>query len=90
MDLGIVTEAKEINKNILEAYDAAAQALGNTRNVCRKYYVHPLLVSAYEDGSLQRSFNYVESHTEGELYFSPSEKAILRLISNYRPDISNA
>ncbi len=89
MELGTETDPKLVNKNIIEAYDAAATALGNTRTVCRKYYVHPLLVSAYEDGSLIKSFKYVESHAEGELYFSPSEKAILKLISGYRPELTD-
>ncbi len=29
------------------AVDAVAERLGNTRAVCRKYYVHPALVHAY-------------------------------------------
>lgn len=32
----------EADLNILQALDAAAQRLGNTRTVCRKYYVHPV------------------------------------------------
>ncbi|MEN8817772.1 MAG: DNA topoisomerase IB [Nonlabens sp.] len=32
---------KEREKNILRGYDAAATALGNTRSVCKQYYVHP-------------------------------------------------
>ncbi len=88
MELGLETDPKLANKNINEAYDAAAIALGNTRTVCREYYVHPLLVSAYEDGTIKKSFKHVESHADGELNFSPSEKAILKLISAYSPDIT--
>ena len=32
---------------ILRAIDAVAERLGNTRAVCRKYYVHPELLRAY-------------------------------------------
>ena len=37
-------------KPILQAIDAVAERLGNTRTVCRKYYVHPALLHAYMQG----------------------------------------
>ncbi len=86
MDLETTSEPKEIHKNLLIGFDAASNALGNTRNVCRTYYVHPLLVSTYGEGSLKKSFDYVEKHRKKTNYFSPSETAILKLIEKYRPD----
>ncbi|MCO4294638.1 DNA topoisomerase IB [Solitalea sp. MAHUQ-68] len=44
-----ITEAK---RNINATLDYVASQLGNTRTVCRKYYVHPELLLAYENGSL--------------------------------------
>jgi DNA topoisomerase-1 len=41
---------REIELNLIEAIDAVAERLGNTRSVCRKYYVHPGLVAAYRAG----------------------------------------
>jgi DNA topoisomerase I len=38
---------READRNILRAVDAVAERLGNTRAVCRKYYVHPELIRAY-------------------------------------------
>jgi DNA topoisomerase-1 len=38
--------------SILEAIDAAAAKLGNTRQVCRASYVHPLVTDAYRRGEL--------------------------------------
>jgi len=32
--------------------DRTAAMLGNTRSVCRKYYIHPALLEAYLDGSV--------------------------------------
>jgi DNA topoisomerase-1 len=29
-----------------------AKRLGNTRSVCRKYYIHPALIEAYLEGSV--------------------------------------
>lgn len=41
---------REMKSNILRALDEVARRLGNTRTVCRKYYVHPALFAAYERG----------------------------------------
>jgi len=84
LDFGTEMEEKKQHKNILAAFDTAAVALGNTRNVCRKYYVHPLLVLSYEDGSLTKTFKKAASYN-GDIYFSSSEKAILKEIKNYSP-----
>jgi DNA topoisomerase-1 len=45
--LGPAPTQKEAERNVVRAIDAVAQRLGNTRAVCRKYYVHPVLLSAY-------------------------------------------
>ncbi len=34
----------------MRAIDLVAERLGNTRAVCRKYYVHPALLKAYLRG----------------------------------------
>jgi DNA topoisomerase I len=45
--MGPAASRREADRNILRAVDAVAERLGNTRAVCRKYYVHPALVRAY-------------------------------------------
>jgi len=35
---------------VVRAIDQVAKRLGNTRAVCRKYYVHPAVIDAYRDG----------------------------------------
>jgi len=37
---------------LVGAIDEVAAALGNTRAVCRKYYIHPSIIDAYLDGTL--------------------------------------
>lgn len=83
MEIGITKDEKEIKKNILTAYDATAEALGNTRNVCKNYYVHPLLVSTYEDGSIQYYFDKVKKSRSTKKYFSRTESAFAELIEKY-------
>jgi DNA topoisomerase I len=45
--MGPAVSRREADRNILRAIDAVAERLGNTRAVCRKYYVHPTLMRAY-------------------------------------------
>ena len=44
---GPAASRREADRNIVRAIDAVAARLGNTRAVCRKYYVHPALLQAY-------------------------------------------
>ena len=39
-------------KEVIEAIDAVAGLLGNTRAVCRRSYIHPAIIEAYVGGSL--------------------------------------
>jgi DNA topoisomerase-1 len=48
--LGSFTSEKKAKANIVAAIDKVAKMLGNTRAVCRKYYVHPVILEAYLEG----------------------------------------
>jgi DNA topoisomerase I len=48
--MGSASSRREADRNIVRALDAVAERLGNTRTVCRKYYVHPALLEAYHLG----------------------------------------
>ncbi len=50
--LGGYADVGECKTHVLSVLDAVSQRLGNTRSVCKQYYVPDVLVSAYEDGSL--------------------------------------
>ncbi|HET9425838.1 MAG TPA: hypothetical protein VFO55_10735 [Gemmatimonadaceae bacterium] len=47
---GPAPNLKQAERNIVAAIDQTARRLGNTRTVCRKYYVHPALITAYLKG----------------------------------------
>lgn len=47
------TSEKEAKKNIVATIKAVAERLGNTPAVCRKSYVHPVLLDAYRTGALE-------------------------------------
>src|SRR4029077_3658044 len=44
---GPAASRSEAERNIIKAIDAVSERLGNTRAVCRKYYIHPALLEAY-------------------------------------------
>ena len=50
--LGPSTSEREAKANIVRAVDEVARRLGNTRAVCRKYYIHPVIIEAYLQGEV--------------------------------------
>ena len=61
---------------IIEAFDRAAEALGNTRAVCRACYVAPQIIAAFDDGRLAESWR---SSRTGR-WLSRAESATLKLL----------
>jgi DNA topoisomerase I len=49
-ELGSYKTEKQAKAHIVAAIDQISKRLGNTRAVCRKYYVHPAILEAYMDG----------------------------------------
>jgi DNA topoisomerase-1 len=47
----------EGRRNVVQAVEKIARALGNTRAVCRKCYIHPRVIECYLDGRLRRLMN---------------------------------
>ena len=52
--MGEAVTAAENKKNIVAALDEVSLKLGNTRTVCKKYYVHPGLIALYEENNLNK------------------------------------
>jgi DNA topoisomerase-1 len=71
----------ECKKKIISVLDEVAINLGNTRTVCKKYYVHPTVIKSYEDGTL---FSYIKEIDEVEdikaAELNTAEKALLTLL----------
>jgi DNA topoisomerase-1 len=50
-------EGKSERRRIIkEVVDEAAAALGNTPTICRNYYIHPALLTTYEEGAFATYF----------------------------------
>lgn len=77
LDIGEFTSETDCKHKIINVLDSVAQKLGNTRTVCKKYYVHPTVIAAYEKGSI---WNYKPGQADdGEL--NSNEKALLKLLT---------
>ena len=50
--IGPAATRKEAERNIVAAIDTTAKRLGNTRTVCRKYYIHPAIIDGYLAGEV--------------------------------------
>lgn len=53
-ELGFFDTQTEAKRKIVEALDKVSHHLGNTRTVCKKYYVHPIVISLYESNMLKK------------------------------------
>ncbi len=88
-DIGYLENEKDNSKAILTAIDAAAEGLGNTRSVCRSYYVHPYITENYQNGNIVPYFDKVKDiHEENNIALSSSEKVLLKMISEYQIELS--
>ncbi|WP_209586249.1 DNA topoisomerase IB [Massilia sp. BHUDP2] len=72
----------QAKKNIVRAIESVAEKLGNTPTVCRKCYVHPVVLDAYLDGAVLET---LRERTEQELKedlhaLQPEEAAVLAML----------
>jgi len=79
--LGPASSETEAKRNITAAIKTVAARLGNRPATSRKYYVHPVVLDAYADGTL---FQYVkgkeaETATPPDA-LHPEEESVLKLI----------
>ena len=51
----------DCKKNIVAALDEVSKKLGNTRTVCKKYYVHPGIIKLYEEKNLHKYLDELDS-----------------------------
>ncbi|MES2544173.1 MAG: DNA topoisomerase IB [Bacteroidota bacterium] len=65
----------ETKQKIIEVLDKVAHKLGNTRTVCKKYYVHPTVIAAYEKGTV---WNYKTK--KSNVFFNAQEYSLIKLL----------
>lgn len=80
-EAGEFNTVAECKKKIVSVLDEVAINLGNTRTVCKKYYVHPTVIKSYEEGTI---FKYIDK-LDGDKDVKSSElniaeKALLQIL----------
>ena len=80
--IGCCETAAETKKRIVEALDTVSKHLGNTRTVCKKYYVHPLILSLYENRQLEKytaGLDKIEKN-DNKSDLTPEEKVVMKIL----------
>ena len=72
-------------RKIAAAIKEVAQQLGNTPAICRKSYVHPAVIAAYEDGSLFDAMRWDDGKSGSSYALEDGEAAVLALLERVTP-----
>ena len=64
-------------KNINEALDYVSTHLGNTRTVCKKYYVHPGIIRLYEENKLNKYLNELDNIEVDDNYAALTKEEVV-------------
>lgn len=78
-EIGDPESASDAKRKIAEVIDCVAAKLGNTRTVCKKYYVHPTVIAAFENGNLSK---YKVRPNIRNNKLDAAEEALVRLLEN--------
>lgn len=78
-EIGEFETQTECKRKIVEVLDLVASKLGNTRTVCKKYYVHPTVIATYENGTIN---NYKVEKNIKNNNLNPEEEALVRLLES--------
>jgi DNA topoisomerase I len=78
---GSETEKKRTVNAVL---DEVARHLGNTRNVCRKYYVHPTVIRLYESDRLHAYLAGRPANSDDRNDLDRTEKILMGILQKHR------
>ncbi len=86
-DLGKGKSQNERKKNVVTAVRLVASELGNTPTICRKSYVHPVVVMKYLRSGTTITLPARAKHagTNG-LGYAPEESALIEFLDEYFPE----
>lgn len=86
-DLGAADTSREANKNVVTAVRFVAAELGNTPTICRKSYVHPVVIERYlEKGDTISVRSGSRSRAAGEWAHSIEERALIAFLDRHFPE----
>jgi DNA topoisomerase-1 len=96
-DIGPGKTPRETQKNLVTAIRLVAAELGNTPTVCRKAYVHPIVVARYLDegatiapflsrATVRRATARAATTGRGHEGHPPEERALIGFLDKYFPE----
>ena len=80
--LGQAGSEADCKKNIIAALDEVSKKLGNTRTVCKKYYVHPGIIKLYEDQNLDKYLKELDAIEKPDDLsgFTTEERVLMKIL----------
>ena len=85
-DLGKGKSQSERKKNVVTAVRLVAAELGNTPTICRKSYVHPVVVMKYLRSGTTIALPKQMSTSENGTGHAPEESALIEFLDEYFPE----
>ncbi|MEO6670886.1 MAG: DNA topoisomerase IB [Ferruginibacter sp.] len=81
-EMGMADTQTATKKNIVEALDKVASQLGNTRTVCKKYYVNPIIISLYETKDIEKYFTQLDEieKDDNQSGLTADEQVIMKIL----------
>ncbi|WBX98285.1 hypothetical protein [Chryseobacterium gambrini] len=81
-EIGYAETHTEYKKKVKEALEIVASHLGNTSTVCKKYYVHPLVINLYENNTIKKYLDELEQieENDGKADLTQEEKLVLKIL----------
>ena len=83
-DIGCCDTATETKRRIVQALDEVSDYLGNTRTVCKKYYVHPVILTLFESQKLDKYISDLDKieKDDDKSSLTPAEKMVMKILES--------
>ncbi len=79
--IGLPRNYTHAKKNVVQAIRFTSEVLGNTPAVCRKCYIHPVIIDSYMDGILlDKLARYSVRNSKNHSALSADERMVLRFL----------
>ena len=88
-ELGPWETPTEAKRNVVTAVRLVAAELGNTPTICRKSYIHPMVLARYEDEgvTIAPDLPRRRGHARrGDWRQAPEERALIKFLDKYFPE----
>ena len=80
--IGEAESETDCKRKIVAALDEVSKQLGNTRSVCKKYYVHPGVIKLYEEKNLLKYLNELDKieHPDDLAGLTSEERILMKIL----------